>query len=224
MSPALGSGLVKAVIREQEGSGSVTCAFNPTEYTISKSAEWRQQTMLAAATAPVAQFMGTRPRELGMKLLFDAWGSGRGIGGDVDTLLSWTSPTSASLQREDPSPPVLSFTWGRNKFFRAYLKSATATYKLFDADGTPLRATVDVVLVELPSSQERQNPTSGGPTGNRTAVVGADSSLASIAHAEYGRAALWRGLAALNGIDDPLRVRVGTRIVVPPRADVEALS
>jgi hypothetical protein len=221
---SVAGGLVKAVIREAEGSQSVTCAFNPTEYTIAKSAEWRQPTHLAAASAPIAEFIGTRPRQLSTTLLFDSWGSGRSIAGDVDQLLAWTNPTASSLSRGDPQPPPLTFTWGRNRFFKAYLQSATAVYKLFDTDGTPLRATVSVVLVELPSPEGRQNPTSGGPAGNRTALVTADAGLAAIAYREYGRASFWRGLAAANGIDDPFRVLIGTSLLVPPRAEAEALS
>jgi Contractile injection system tube protein len=217
-------GLVKAVIREVEGSGSVTCAFNPTAYSITKSAAWEQPTQLAAKNAPEAEFTGTRPRELSMTLLFDSWGSGRSIAGDVDQLLAWTNPTESSLNSGTPEPPSLTFTWGSNKFFTAYLASAQAGYELFDSDGTPLRAKVTVSFIEIPEKQERQNPTSGGPTGKRSALVTEDAGLAAIAYREYGRASLWRGLAAANGIDDPFRVPIGTSLLVPQRADVEALS
>src|SRR5262245_18399576 len=151
-------GLVKALIREVKGSGSVTCAFNPTQYTISKTATWKQESQLAAASAPDAEFIGTRPRELRMTLLFDAWGSGRGVAADVDQLLAWTNPTESSISRGAPRPPWLTFTWGSNQFFTAFLASATAEYKLFDADGTPLRAEVTVAFTEVPVPQERQNP------------------------------------------------------------------
>ena len=40
-------------------------------------------------------------------------------------------------------------------------------------------------------------------------------SLASVAFHEYGNPTMWRALAEANGIDDPLRVRPGTRLLVP---------
>ena len=52
----------------------------------------------------------------------------------------------------------------------------------------------------------------------------AGDSLHSVAQREYGKPALWRGLAAANGIDDPLRVPVGTSVLIPPREDAENLS
>lgn len=216
--------LQKAEISEVGGSKTVKCAFNPTEYSISKSAKWEQQEQPAARSAPKATFGGTRARRLTMQLFFDAWGSGNGIGGDIDQLLSWTNPTESSLSKGEPAPPYLNFKWGDNQFFTSFLDSATASYKLFDPDGTPLRATVDVTFVEVPTTDQKQNPTSGGPAGNRSALVTEDAGLAAIAFREYGQAALWRGLAAANGIDDPFRVPVGSTVLIPPRTEVEALS
>jgi nucleoid-associated protein YgaU len=46
-------------------------------------------------------------------------------------------------------------------------------------------------------------------------VVAGDS-LASIAYAEYGDAGSWRRLAEANDIDDPLRVRDGAVLHIPP--------
>ena len=76
------------------------------------------------------------------------------------------------------------------------------------------------VLAETP----KQNPTSGGPLGNRAHVVSDGDSLASIAYREYDDAALWRGLADLNGIDDPMALRIGQRLIVPPFEQVAARS
>jgi nucleoid-associated protein YgaU len=53
-------------------------------------------------------------------------------------------------------------------------------------------------------------------TGHRTHRVVAGDSLASIAYLEYGDPNGWRRLADANGIDDPLRVRDGTVLHVPP--------
>jgi nucleoid-associated protein YgaU len=48
----------------------------------------------------------------------------------------------------------------------------------------------------------------------------AGDSLASVAYAEYGDPAEWRRLADYNGIDDPLRVRAGTVLLLPAAADL----
>jgi hypothetical protein len=217
--------LVKASIRSTSGGDELHCAFNPSEYTISKSAEWRGTPSSGARTAPTPEFVGTRPRNLRMKLLFDAWASGEdSVGAAVDQLLEWCNPTSSSITQGRPSPPILAFAWGQNAFFDAYLQSVDAQYTMFKPDGTPLRATVTVALVEVPNEPAGQNPTSGSRAGRRTVRLVAGESLHSIAYREYGSAELWRGLAAENGIDDPLRVRPGTSINIPPRERAAELS
>ncbi|MFL5927443.1 MAG: peptidase M23 [Gaiellaceae bacterium] len=217
--------LVKASIRPTSGGDALQCAFNPTEYSISKTAEWRGTPSSGAPTAPTPEFVGTRPRNLRMKLLFDAWASGEDtVTTAVDQLLEWCNPTSSSISQGRPSPPVLAFTWGQSAFFDAYLQSVDAQYTMFKPDGTPLRASVSVALVEVPNEPAGQNPTSGSLAAQRTARLVQGDSLHSIAYREYGSAELWRGLAAENGIDDPLRVGPGMSIRIPPRERAAELS
>jgi nucleoid-associated protein YgaU len=120
---------------------------------------------------------------------------------------------------------VLRFEWGiLSPPFDVHLKSVTVKHQEFDETGKPTRATASIVLEEVSDPPKKQNPTSGGPAGNRAHVVSDGDSLASIAFREYDDPALWRGLADLNGIDDPMRLRLGQRLIVPPIADVAARS
>jgi nucleoid-associated protein YgaU len=216
--------LVKASLRTNTGE-SLTCAFNPTEYTISKSASWRGTPTTAAPTAPTPEFVGTKPRNMSLKLLFDAWATGVNVGSAVDTLIDWTNPTQSSISQGTPNPPIVAFNWGMNSFFDAYLSSVSAQYQMFRPDGTPTRATVTVTLIEVPNEPARQNPTSGGMlAGTRTALVTDGETLHSIAYREYGNASLWRALARANRIDDPMRIALGSTLMVPPREEATRLA
>jgi nucleoid-associated protein YgaU len=97
-------------------------------------------------------------------------------------------------------------------------------YTMFKPDGTPVRATANITLEEVPSEPKGTNPTSGSLAGRRTYVVAAGDSLHSIAHAEYGNANLWRALALINGIDDPLRTIPGTRLLILSPDEAIALA
>jgi nucleoid-associated protein YgaU len=48
--------------------------------------------------------------------------------------------------------------------------------------------------------------------------------LQSIAYDEYRDPQLWRGIAATNNIDDPLRLRAGTSLLLPPADEAAELS
>ena len=143
------------------------------------------------------------------------------------TLFEWTKPTPQSIQRRLPRPPVLGFEWGSNRVLtdlQVFLKTVNAKYVLFKPDGTPIRASATITLEEVPEEQPRQNPTSGSRESRRTRLLGEGDSLHSVAWHEYGDAGLWRGLAAFNDIDDPLRVAAGTRILVPTIDEARRLA
>ena len=56
----------------------------------------------------------------------------------------------------------------------------------------------------------------GGASGLGAAfrLMTAGDSLQSIAQQEYGDPGMWRGLAELNGVDDPFRVSSGTTLLI----------
>ena len=77
-----------------------------------------------------------------------------------------------------------------------------------------------MTMEEMPGEPFRQNPTSGSQDVRRVHRTVAGDTLASVAYAEYGDPASWRALAAFNGIDDPLRVRTGTMLMLPAAAEL----
>lgn len=230
--------VTKAFFQVVDGGGTATeggqtwmpkrleCAFNPTTLQVSGGADWSpDQDQAGGRDVSSAQFSKTKPRTMSVELLFDDWGSPQGsVVKEVDTLFAWTRPRKYT--GDTVRPPYLRFQWGTQSYFQCYLTSVSATYKLFRQDGTPVRATVSVSLTEVvdPAGLQGQNPTSGGVTGRRTHLVAIGDSLHTIAYGEYGRAELWRGLAAYNGIDDPLRVSTGDSILLPPVDEAAALS
>ena len=199
------------------------CQFNPSEYTVSKSASWTRVPVRGAVSASIPEFVGTNAATLALDLFFDAREEGSGgVSASVNRLLSWTQPSPRSIDQNRPSPPVVSFAWGGTAAFDAYLSSVTARFVLFRRDGTPIRAHVSLRLEELPVLLPGTNPTSGSDVVVRQRTVRAGDSLALIAYEEYGRADDWRAIAEASGIDDPARISAGTVLVIPEPAAVAA--
>jgi nucleoid-associated protein YgaU len=214
--------LAKAYLCEVDNPGKrVTFHFNPTTIKFSKSANFRREPSQAAADAPPVQFQGTAPTELNLDLLLDAVGkAGGSVTPEVDQLLLWTVPTPDSANTTSPSPPKLQFNWGQLKLgsndkFEGHMDKVNVTYVLFAKNGTPIRAEVGLSLKSTPSPQPGTNPTSGGRRAHRTHQLTRGETLQSLAQAVYGNAAYWRGIAAANGINDPMRVPPGRRLLVP---------
>ncbi len=163
-----------------------------------------------------------------MEIWFDAWDAADAdVTRSIMTLFEWTKPTPTSIQKKLPRPPVLGFEWGSSRILadlKVFLKTVNAKYVLFKPDGTPVRASATISLEEVPEEQPRQNPSSGSRESRRSHLMNAGDSLHSIAFREYGDPNLWRGIAAFNEIDDPLRVEAGTRILVPAIDEARRLS
>ena len=113
-------------------------------------------------------------------------------------------------------PPFVTFAWGSNVTFKAVITSLTVAYKLFQPNGDPIRADVNLALTEAEQAEVKaQNPTTRAEAGLGVHTVGDGDSLQSIAYRVYGDAARWRTIAEVNGIDDPMRVRRGTPLMLP---------
>jgi hypothetical protein len=223
--------LQKAALTVVDGSGVpplLKFGYNPTEYTVTKSARWNRPPTRGAESSTPPEFTGSMPTTISMEIFFDAFEELAGdVSRDVETLLVWTRPTPVSISRGLAQPPLLRFIWGSNPVlqdFQGYLKSVTARYTMFRLDGTPVRATASITLEEVTPEAARQNPTSGSREGRRSCVLSEGDTLQALAWREYGQASLWRGLAAFNAIDDPMRLVPGRELLIPTRAEAERLE
>jgi hypothetical protein len=218
----------RAVLYGTDGA-DLDCQFNPSTVQITTTSHWNAQPTRGATTAPRPQFVGTGPEVFTATLLFDDFDN---LGGGdatvpyaVETLLGWTCVPTPAYEGDTPQPPIVTFQWGSGITFTGFLQQVQIQYTMFaPSDGTPLRATATITLQSIPTDPPGTNPTSGGISGRRSAVLEDCDGLAAIAYREYGDPSLWRGIAIANGIEDPARIPVGTRLLVPPRTQSAQLS
>lgn len=208
----------KLTLRPDDGSPALVLPYNPESLQV--QAQARYASVPNAEGKPNKQFMGGTTRSVSVDVRLDARAMQRPVWDTVQQLFGWLQPTTKSQAQNTPMPPLLVLSWGK-EWFDVCLVQASATYTLFDADGTPVRATAQISLEEVDVPVPRQNPTSGSVVGRRSHQVVAGDSLHSIAHAEYGDPSRWRDLAAANDLDDPLALRPGQRLLLPDPADLE---
>jgi nucleoid-associated protein YgaU len=190
--------------------------FNPTEYTLAKSAVLAE-VAIPGLDNPVLQFVRGQNERLTLELLYDTSDGGMAEGAqDVRDL---TAPIHqlVKVQPRTHAIPRIELTWGRGRPFRAVAESVQQRFTLFSPDGVPLRAVVSLTLREYETLQEqlsRLNLQSADHTKVHT--VRAGETLAGIAAAEYGDARVWRLIADRNRVADPRRPVPGTRLELPP--------
>jgi nucleoid-associated protein YgaU len=196
--------------------------FNPTQVTLTKSAQWTTRHSQKFRFASIPQFNGADPYRMNLQIFLDTsmTPGDTTVQDNVEALLSACEVTLASIVADQPCTPWVFFQWGSfsTASFIAYIESVNATYTMFNQSGTPIRATCDLSITQIPLLTQGQNPTSGALEVHRTHRVMAGDTLASLAWREYGDATAWRGIARANGIDDPMRLRPGAELLIPASA------
>ncbi len=196
--------------------GRIDFQFNPKELTLAKSASWGREPAKGSKKSGPPQYKGSQPAKLSLEMFFDASEKqDTAVVQSVEKLFACCVPTTLSHDQNKGSPPWVLFRWGGLTSFLAYVSAVQAKYTLFSAAGLPIRATCTVTLDELAGEAPKQNPTSGGLVPHRVHVVIAGDTLPALAYDEYGKPGLWRRLAELNRIDDPMRLRPGQSLLLP---------
>ncbi|HYR61275.1 MAG TPA: phage tail protein [Actinomycetota bacterium] len=196
-------------------TGTIEFQFNPKEFQVEKSAKWQSHNTAGSKNAGPAQYIGANPAAMTLEMFLDASeASGGDVSKDVQKLIDACTPTEASQGKDKPVPPAVSFGWDK-VYFVGYIEKVTAKYTLFQSNGKPIRAVCTISLKELPKKEPAQNPTSGALSAFATRQFLEGDSLAGIAYQEYGDPTLWRSIAEVNGIDDPMSIPPGRHLMVP---------
>jgi len=192
-----------------EVGGPIEALINPKELEYSKTVGWAEQPG-TGRDFPDLQFTAGKGITMSVELMFDRYEEGASVRGATDALLK-LALRDEGLHR----PPMVKVEWGGNVFaggFEGVVESVQVRYTMFKADGTPVRAVATVGL-----KQARDvSPSGNSPDIAKQRIVRRGETLQSIAESEYMDAAEWRRIAEANNIDDPLDLKPGMRLLVPP--------
>lgn len=120
--------------------------------------------------------------------------------------------------------PIVVFNWGkfsstaRNpQYYKFFCNKVTVDYTLFLPDATPVRAKVDLTLEQVfPQKDENAVRPKESPDHAKLYTVKKGDTLQGIAMKEYDDAREWRRIAKTNNLNDPMELRPGMKLLVPP--------
>ena len=202
----------------------VEVLFNPKELSFSKTNNWKQDDG-PKSNVPATEFTSGGATTLKLQLYFDTYKSAKN-GKCDDVIKKYTSKLSAMME-VDPNwvdtkskkgrPPTVRFSWGSIVGFDAVITSINQRLTLFQPDGTPVRAILEVSFSEVKDKKEQKktNPTSGGVGGERYWTVREGDTLPWIAFSEYNDPTDWRRIADANQLIQVRRLRPGMRLMIP---------
>jgi hypothetical protein len=192
--------------------------FNPTEYTLEKSAQIAE-IAIYGIDSPLLQFIRGQNEKLTLELFFDTTSEGMGEQARDVRDLTKSIYQLVKIQPKMHAPPRIRFTWGQGLSFKAIVESVQQKFTLFNPNGIPLRATVSVTFREyktLKEQLEELNLQSADHT--KSYVVNRRETLHQIAAKVYDDPARWREIADENEdvIANPRRLVPGTVLKIPP--------
>ncbi len=200
--------LAKATIEYNKTKISVL--FNPGEYRLNKGSQISESDTPGLAS-PILQYIGGRARTLTLDLFFDTFEAN-------DDVSNYTNKIYALLDidRDTHVPPICTFRWG-SLVFTGVIESVDGRFTLFLPNGNPARATLSVSFKEAVDITKavRKTPTASVDRRKTRTVKGGET-LNTIAAEAYGDPGQWRPIARANGITDPLSVRPGQQLILPP--------
>lgn len=213
--------LEKLVIKAYEKpdySGSPIGTFeayvNPNEITLSYEIEY-DAAQGAGTTGSRMNFKSMKPGDLSLTFFIDGTGAnGRPIEVQprVEAFQNVTG-YNGKIHR----PNYLKVVWGTLQVKRCVLKSASIAYKLFKADGVPLRAIVTATFTDNSDDQTRVALAQDeSPDLTHVRLVKAGDTLPGLCMEIYADPLRYLQVAEANALDDFRRLEAGTRLVFPP--------
>ena len=189
--------------------------FNPAEYTIERGNTYKSSS-IPGLSGPLLHFINGEADVLSMELFLDDYTDppapgDKSVRARLDDLASLLE-----IDRDLHAPPPVQFVWGRLTF-KAIVEKLSRKITLFQPEGIPARATLNVTFKEYKTLTELINDPrlQSADKSKRRVIVGRDS-LWALAAREYDDPARWRDIADHNDLDDPRDVRAGDWVTVPP--------
>ena len=174
----------------------------------------------------ITSYGATKAAAAGMAALGTPLSSGFGAldnavanaGKDLNTRLTELLDLIQKYNGDLHQSHYLKITWGsRINGFECFLESVDVTYTLFARNGDPLRAEVDITLIEDKSATKRKaEEGTSSPDLTRFLAVKSSDTLPQLAKNIYGDSTYYIQLAQVNGYDSFRQLREGSTIQIPP--------
>jgi hypothetical protein len=201
-----------------------TPMYNPTSFTVSHSLSYDGGKSVLKSDL-TKKFRYISGRTVTMKLFFDGTeaspSASKGIGVNsfikrVDLQIEAFLKLAYQIQGKDHKPNYMMLIWG-TFIMSGVLSSASVNYTMFAADGTPLRAEMDISVKEsINSSLLAKVLNLLSPDLSKSITVKEGDTLPLLCHKEYKDASLYPKIAKVNNLKNYRKLEQGMELLFPP--------
>jgi hypothetical protein len=201
---------------EQQVGVPFVAMLNPESYTQETKMEFQAAQGQGTSATP-AKFVVKPPEEMSFEILFD--NTGIIDGKPMDDIAEKLNAFKDFLMRYDGDihrPRFFKFVWGKS-LMKGICSALNITYKLFNPNGTPIRAICKVTLKEakeddLRAAEERRR----SPDLTHYRKINKGDTLPLMCYRIYGDSRFYIQVARVNGLSNFRDLQPGEEIFFPP--------
>jgi hypothetical protein len=209
-----------------EADESFEALINPETYTLAYKLKFSNSGQGHGTSGKQLKYEYTEPAEMTFEFLFDNTGI---IDGDprdsiADDLKQFRQVV-IDYKGDSHEPRHFKLVWGENSIFKGRVTEVDITYKLFKADGTPIRAVAKVTFKSSIEEEKRAaKEDKQSPDLTHVRMVRRGDTLPQLCYEEYGDPSRYLQVAAVNGLDNFRALSPGQKLKFPPIAKTTAAA
>jgi Contractile injection system tube protein len=200
-----------------EADDSFEALINPETYTLEYKLKFSESGQGQGTSGKQLKYEYTEPEEMSFEFLFDNTGIIDGNPRDsVADDIKRFKEVLVEYKGDAHEPRHFKLVWGENSIFKGRVTEVSITYKLFNSDGTPIRA---LAKVKFKSSIEEQKRAAKedkkSPDLTHIRKVKRGDTLPQLCFDIYGDPKYYLDVAARNGLDNFRRLPPGSNLKFP---------
>ena len=139
--------------------------------------------------------------------------------GTIDAMIKLLKSIVYDFNGKSHEPPIVEIVWGSNHF-KGRLLSMDTKFTLFDAEGAPLRAEIQLEFTSYQTISEIEaSANKSSPDLTHIIEVKAGDTLPNLCNKVYKDPSYYMQVARINGLSSFCCLKPGTRLVFPPLVD-----
>ncbi len=203
-----------------EADDSFEALINPETYTLEYKLKFSEGGQGHGTSGKQLKYEFTEPAEMTFEFLFDNTGiidnePRDSVADDIKKF----KEVLVDYKGDSHEPRHFKLVWGENSIFKGRVTEVGITYKLFNSDGTPIRA---VAKVKFKSSIEEEKRAAKedkkSPDLTQVRKVKLGDTLPELCFEIYGDPKHYLAVADVNGLGNFRRLETGANLTFPPLA------
>jgi hypothetical protein len=201
-----------------EADDSFEALINPETYTLDYKLKFSEGGQGQGTSGKQLKYEYTEPAEMSFEFLFDNTGIIDGVPRDsVADNIARFKEVLVDYKGDAHEPRHFKLVWGENSIFKGRVTAVSITHKLFNSDGTPIRAVAKVTFkssIEEEKRAAKEDKKSPDLTQVRKVKLG--DTLPQLCFEIYGDPKYYIQVAHQNALTNFRQLKPGSDLLFPP--------